>query len=253
MNTAERKAGKRGSTATAALLAATVGALALPSAVLAFTSRFDPLPDSRIDADGASFVPAQVDPRLSRSIAVRTLSKGRLFRFTPAASPMRPDRSLTVAVRVDPAAARSLVAAQSLALRDASSGLAAMHIAPTGYSLGAARGYKSFASGGLALADSRKGEIPDLASFQPSAGARSDPSRFEPRVALDEREKTGRSPRTFEGQADQRVDVGGAYRLTRNLNVTAGVRYQSERDRLVPVSDGRKDSQAVYVGTQFKF
>lgn len=257
VNTAERKAGKRGGTATAVLLAATVGALALPSAVLAFTSRFDPLPDSRIDADGASFVPAQVDPRLSRSIAVRTLSKGRLFRFTPAASPTRPDRSLTVAVRVDPSAARSLLAAQSLALRDASGGLTAMHIAPTGYSLGAARGYKSFASGGLALADSRAGsradEIPDLASFQPSAGARSDPSRFEPRVALDEREKTGRSPRTFEGQAEQRVDLGGAYRLTRNLNVTAGVRYQSDRDRLVPVTDGRTDSQAVYVGTQFKF
>ena len=79
-----------------------------------------------------------------------------------------------------------------------------------------------------------------------------DPSRFAPQVALDEHEKTGRSPRTFE-QGDQQVDLGGSYRLTRNLKVTAGVRYSSDRDRLRPLTDGRQDSQAVYVGTQFRF
>lgn len=246
-------AGKRGSGGTAVLLTATVAALALPSAVLAFSNAFEPLPDSQVDPSSASFVPAHVDPRLSRSIAVRTLAKGRLFRFTPAASPTRTDRSLTVAVQVDPRAARTLVAAHSAAMRDIGGGLAPMRIVSTAYSLGAARGYKSFAAGGLSLAESRKAEIPDLASFRPAPGVRSDPSRFAPRVALDQSERTGRTPRTFEGQAEQTVDLGGSYRLTGNLNVTAGVRYQSERERLVPVTDGRQDSQAVYVGTQFKF
>ena len=49
------------------------------------------------------------------------------------------------------------------------------------------------------------------------------------------------------------VDLGGAYSLTRNFDVTAGVRYSQERDRLRPLTDGKKDSQAVYVGTQFRF
>ena len=48
-------------------------------------------------------------------------------------------------------------------------------------------------------------------------------------------------------------EVDTTSRLTRNINVTAGVRSTSERDRLAPLSDGRKDNQAVYVGTQFKF
>ena len=245
--------GQRGGPTTSVLLAMAVGALALPSAVLALSSGFDPMPDAGIDSAEASFIPAQVDPRLSRSITVRALSRGRLFQFTPAASPTRPDRSLTVAVRVDPGVAGSLIEARSLAQRDDAAGQSVMRIAPNAYSLGVARGYKSFASGGVGLADSRKSDVPDLASFRPSPGVRSDPSRFAPRVALDEREKTGRLPRTFEGQGEPSVDVGGSYRLTPNLNVTAGVRYQSERDRLVPVSDARQDSQAVYVGTQFKF
>jgi hypothetical protein len=35
--------------------------------------------------------------------------------------------------------------------------------------------------------------------------------------------------------------------------VTGGVRYNIERDRLTTLQDDRRDSQAVYVGTAFKF
>ena len=46
----------------------------------------------------------------------------------------------------------------------------------------------------------------------------------------------------------------GSYSLTRNLDVTAGVRYErSERERLPRLTDDRRDSQAVYVGTAFRF
>lgn len=245
---------KTGGGAGAVLLFAAVGALALPSAVLAFSSRFDSLPASGSTADGG-FQPAEVDPRLARSITVRALSKDRTFRFTPAATPSRPDGAVTVAVRVD---GRSLA---GLAIRGATAADAApsqpggLGIAPTVYSLGAARGYRSFAHNSTAPAGPklRQIEMPDLASFQPkqaTAGAK--PSRFSPRVELDEREKTGRSPRTFE-QSDQTVGVGGAYRVSRNLDVTAGVRVTSDRDRLLPLTDGKQDNQAVYVGTQFRF
>lgn len=246
-----RRGRKRGGTAAAMLLAGTVLTLALPSAVLAFSSRFEPQPvaqPARVELAG--FQPASVDPRLARSITVRALSKGKLFRFTPAATPSRFDRSVTVAVRLDTNSTRAIVVRGSLASLDSGAGL---HIAPTAYSLGTTRGYKDFAQKLSTGGDARKLEIPDLASFKPSSGAKGDPARFSPRISLDDREKAGKSPRTYEGQDEARVDVGGSYSLTRNFDVTAGVRYQQERDRLVPLTDGKQDSQAVYVGTQFRF
>ena len=248
-------AGKRklGGTTAAMLLCGAVSVLALPSAVLAFAARFDAgLPDGPTSAGNSGFVPAEVDPRLARSITVRALAKGRSFRFTPAAVPTGMDRSVvTVAVRLNEGNAPSLALRQTAAI-DPSAASAALRIAPTAYSLGAARGYRSFAQNTAPVAPIRQLAAPDLSSYTPRPGVISDPSRFAPRIALDEREKTGRSPRTFE-QADQQVDLGGSYRVTRNLNVTAGVRYSSDRDRLRPLTDGRQDSQAVYVGTQFRF
>ena len=40
----------------------------------------------------------------------------------------------------------------------------------------------------------------------------------------EEQAKAGASPRTIDSRSDQAVDVAGSYRLTRNLDVTAGVR-----------------------------
>ncbi len=50
------------------------------------------------------------------------------------------------------------------------------------------------------------------------------------------------------------LDVGGSYRIARNLDVTGGVRYKIQRDRLEALAaDDRQDSQSVYVGTAFRF
>ena len=244
---------KRGSGTAALLLAGAVGLLALPSAVLALSSQFEPDAQApQADVVNGTFMPAEVDPRLARSITVRALAKGRAFRFTPAATPNRADRSVTIAVRLDARSARQLMLGAKQSVSEAALG-SALRIAPTGYSLGSARGYRSFAQSS-GINDARRSDIPDLAAYKPSTpGAKGDPGRFSPRIALDEKEKSGRSPRTFE-QSDQTVDVGGSYRLSRNLNVTAGVRYSStDRDRLLPLTDGRQDNQAVYVGTQFRF
>jgi hypothetical protein len=245
----QRQAQQRGSSAL--LLSAAVGVLALPSAVLAVSSTADVQADSPAPTQLAGgFTPSEVDPRLGRSITVRALSKGRLFRFTPAATPSQLESAvITVAVRLPANRAGLAVHTSAPSIDVAPAGL---RIAPTAYSLGTARGYRSFAEN-LGTGDIRKLEMPDLASYQPRGEAgKGDSSRFAPRVVLDESETAGRSPRTFE-QNDQTVDLGGSYRVGRNLNVTAGVRYQSERDRLVPLTDGNQDSQAVYVGTQFRF
>ncbi len=245
--------GKRSGSTSALMLTAAVGVLALPSAVLAVSSGIADQAVSPAAAQVAGgFIPSEVDPRLARSITVRALSKGRLIRFTPAATPSQFDSAvITVAVRL-PGNGTGLALRSGVATAENTPD--GIRIAPTAYSLGTARGYRSFAENlGAGSGDIRKLEMPDLASYQPKGEAgKGDPSRFAPRVVLDERETAGRSPRTFE-QNDQTVDLGGSYRVGRNLNVTAGVRYQSERDRLVPLTDGSQDSQAVYVGTQFRF
>jgi hypothetical protein len=151
-----------------------------------------------------------------------------------------------VAVRVDPQSAHAIQRSSEAQL---AAGTGNLRLAPSAYSLGVSRGYQGF----VPPADLRKTEAADLSAFRLRTGTADEPSRLNARIAFDEKEKTGRSPRTLEGSGEQIVDVGGSFSVTRNLNVTAGVRYSQDRDRLLPQIDGAKDNQAVYVGTQFRF
>ena len=103
--------------------------------------------------------------------------------------------------------------------------------------------------GAVAQADA---SIPDLADFRPTPGAKEEPSRFAARIDATEQAKPAEAtPRIA---PDQTVDLEGSYRLTRNLDVTAGVRYSQDRNRLTTlVEPGKQDNQAVYIGTQFRF
>lgn len=205
---------------------------------------------------GLALTPASVDPRLVRLVTERSSGEAGLMRFTPAGVADRASRSVTVAVRVDEGAARAFTVRSAIdAAKDQAAGDAGVRIAPTRYHLGLARGYQRFAKPTPALSRTLSdAAIPDLADFRPSPGAREDQSRFAARIALEEEAKTGASPGTIDSRSDQSLDVAGSYRLTRNIDVTAGVRYSQERDRLAPLADpAKQDSQAVYVGTQFRF
>ena len=255
----------RGAGRPALLMAGAVIVLALPSAVLAFSTRIDTPTEGLSANQGLSgFGPGSVDPRLARVLAASpTGGKGPMFRFTPAGLATRPNRSVTVAVRVDPATASTIIVRGALIDRGSHpatampTGVAALGIAPAAYNLGLAHGYQGFAQNvqTFALAqDIRKIDMPDLSSFKPAAEAASGtPSRLAPHIALDEQSRAGRAPRTLESVGVQTVDLGGSYRLSRNIDVTAGLRYQRDRDRLDNVADGKADTQAVFVGTQFKF
>jgi len=207
----------------------------------------------------AALTPASVDPRLAKFIARRGNGQAMLMRFTPAGVAERASRSVTVAIRIDEDSARAISVRSAIAAaQDQVAAASSVRIAPTRYNLGLSRGYQSFAKAATpAPALSRTlsdASIPNLAEFRPSPGARPDESRFGARIALEEQAKAGASPRTIDSRSDQAVDVAGSYRLTRNLDVTAGVRYSQERDRLAPVAPtNQQDSQAVYVGTQFRF
>ena len=252
----------RGFSRIAPKLALGVGAVllaaALPSSVVAIGLIGNGSAYSEA-SPSASFTPASADPRIARIVAERAGGKAPLMRFTPAnSSSDGSGRAVTVAVRVDQRVAQVLSGRTSVdGSRDGLSVDGSMRIASSRYNLGLSRGYSSFAqapaqASGLAASLS-SAEVPDLADFKPRAGAADKPSRFAARVEVEQEAPASRSGDSADQLGDRLLDVGGSYSLTRNLNVTAGVRYQQERD-LRPLPDVRQqDSQAVYIGTQFRF
>ena len=193
---------------------------------------FDPL---------STFTPGGADPKLAASVASRSLSLTD-FKFTPAAAKSRPSQ-VRVAIRARPDAALRAKA-------EAESASPVMALTPATYNLGAAVGWRRFAiSGDVAKTDSRN----PLVGTKESAvvGVSYSLKRFTGRVAVGA-ERDDRLP-ALRDRENYSVDLGGAYNITRQIAVTGGVRYNVERDRNAVVADNRRDSQAVYVGTAFKF
>ena len=239
--------GKAGSGAmrkgVAAMVAASV--LLVPAIAVAAVSKARPaavaLSFDRISA----FTPAGADPRLAAAFALRNPSVSD-FRFTPAAAKGRASQ-IRVAVR---AGGGSTPIAGIRTVQVANAGPVSA-LTPTSYNLGVAVGWKRFAvSGDLAKTDS----VDSAFGKRESAvlGVSYNLKKFSGRLAVAADRGDGRVPALV--QPDHyMVDVGGAYSLSRRVAVTGGVRYRVDEDRLRLNSDPRRDSQAVYVGTAFKF
>ncbi len=191
-----------------------------------------------------TFTPAAGDPRLAAALA-RSGITGSGFRFTPAASADGRARAVTVAVRAR-GAVRDGTADQLAPGVNSNVG-----IAPVAYSLGAGVGWKRFALTG----DVQKIDTGILPGSREGVdvGVSYNASKWSTRVQVAADRPVGTLPRSINGNPSLSLDVGGSFRLSRNLDVMAGVRYKSERDRLKDVTDTRRDSQAVYVGTAFRF
>lgn len=191
-----------------------------------------------------TFTPAAADPRLAAALARSGLS-GTGFRFTPADSARAGSRSVTVAVR-----ARNDRPSAAVADRGAAAP-ASVTLQPIAYNLGVSVGWKRFAiSGDLSKMDlagqpgsSESTEVA-LSYTGKRAGAR---------IKAGSERPLENTPRLIAADPNYSIDVGGSYSLTRNLAVTAGVRYKSEENRLPQLVDNRRDSQAVYVGTAIRF
>ena len=193
---------------------------------------FDPL---------STFTPSGADAKLAASIGNRGLSLTD-FKFTPAAAKSRPSQ-VRVAIRARPDTARTRTA-------DATSASPVTALTPASYNLGAAVGWRRFAvSGDVAKTESRNPAVGDKESAV--VGVSYSLKRFTGRVAVGA-ERAERVPALRERE-NYSLDVGGEYSISRRLAVTGGVRYNVERDRNAVVQDNRRDSQAVYVGTAFKF
>jgi hypothetical protein len=249
-----RDSGKRGGL-TASVAAAALVLAGIPTAGFALGTLGAAAPAAT--DSGFHFTPASVDPQLARFVAGHATGSNHLMRFTPAGVAGNGQRAVTVAVRVDDETAHAIQVRSAIAAaKDQMAAETALHIAPVRYSLGMLRGYQGMAQLAQPAVLSKKlsdAAMPDLSAYRPAAPA-SEPSRLTARLALQHDEKPGAAPRTQEALGEQSVDLGESYRLTRNLDVTAGVRYSQQNDRLGAIRErGQQDSQAVYVGTQFRF
>jgi hypothetical protein len=187
-----------------------------------------------------SFTPAAADPRVAAIYARAGLANSG-FRFTPA-STSRP-QAVTVAVRAVSTAAKP---------EPVRSSTASVSITPVAYNLGMAVGWKRFAiAGDVARID--MGALPGSRE-KLDVGVSYNAPKWSGRLQVGQDRPTDIVSANLTGGRSVNFDLGGSYALTKNLDVTAGLRYKAEqRDRLQLIDDGRRDSQAVYIGTAFKF
>lgn len=220
-------------------------ALALTPALSATTQQKAKKARPAISLRSGSFTPAVTDPRLAAELVRRGFSANS-FRFTPASVSPTNSRAVRVAVR----ARASNPADTGRRVGDATA-TAVTAITPTTYNLGVAVGWKRFALSGD-VARIRSGPLPEGREAA-EVGVSYSGDRFTGRVEAGvDRPETAQA-RAIAPDVGYSVGVGGSYRLTRNLDVTGGVRYRIQDDRLQPLADERKDSQAVYIGTAFRF
>lgn len=190
----------------------------------------------------STFTPATADPRLAAAFAGKSASLTD-FKFTPAPSKGRPSQ-VRVAIRAR-ADAPGKGAEAALASVTA--------LTPASYNLGVAVGWRRFAVAG---------DVGKTKDANPALGGRESAAlgvsyslnkRLTGRVAVGADRSDGRALTPLRKADNYSLDVGGAYSISRNIAVTGGVRYRIDHERLSAVTDARRDSQAVYVGTAFKF
>ena len=195
---------------------------------------------------GGSFTPAVADPGLAAELARRGFN-GNSFRFTPSAtSATKNGGAVRVAVRAK--AATPAQAMRSVAEASASPVTA---VTPTAYNIGVSVGWRGLALSGD-VAEVKGGPVPG-SRRNAEVGVSYSVKRFTGRVEAGVDKNDTAAARITPLDSSYSVGAAASYQIARNLDVTGGVRYKIQRDRLEPLADQRRDSQAVYVGTAFRF
>jgi hypothetical protein len=222
---------------------AAAGLLLTPVIATGTPSKKRPAPLSLSFDPVSSFTPANADPKLAAALTGKLALTD--FKFTPTAAKNRPSQ-LRVAIR-----ARSITPAR---LGDvSSSGTQLTQLTPTGYNLGVAVGWHRFAvAGDVAQARSADSAIGGRESAVLGVSY-SLTNHLSTRVAVGTERITGNPLPALRRGDNVSLDAGASYSLSHRIAVTGGVRYNIERDNLSALQDLRRDSQAVYVGTAFKF
>lgn len=227
-----------------AIVALAATTIALPPAIAAL-SRAERIRETQLSETLlGQFTPASGDPRLiARYVKMASQSRSA-FTFTPAVTEgNQQNRAITVVIRANDSTSSAIRTAALAAGRKAP-----VAIAPIVYNLGASVGFDKFVTPAIPRGTDIK-HLPVARAPDEGSGK---PSRFATRMRPALIDPTGAPDRITAPGNDQSVDVVSSYRLTRNIDVTAGVRYKSE-DMVEPLTDARRDSQAVYIGTAFRF
>jgi hypothetical protein len=248
----DRTQKRKYATFAAALLA--MGSLAVsPMVVPAFAAKVSGTEQKARPDWVAMFTPAGGDYVLAQKFAATQISPNARFPFTPASAGEGRSRTITVAARANSRLAAGAVSVRNVVAPTEVGAGKGLRLAAVDYRLTASRGWQDFA---LPKAQQRPAKAP--LSELGTGGFRLDdspnkPSKFSTNIKLDQNKETAPPARGSAASGDYKLDVGGSFSISRKIDVTAGVRYASENDRVIPLADNRKDSEAVYVGTKIRF
>ncbi|HEX6218981.1 MAG TPA: porin [Sphingomicrobium sp.] len=226
--------------------AVSVAGLLLAPALAAEAPRKKPAPVSLSFNPVSTFTPASADARLAAVLGKRSSSLTDL-QFTPAPAKGRPSQ-VRVAIR-----ARANTPLKGAAAQAAAGGAAApVTLAPASYNLGVAVGWRRFAVSGNV--SSTKGD-PALGERESAAlgVSYSLNKNLTAKASVGAERGDPRKSAAIRGTDNVSVDLGSTLALSKRVALTGGVRYRIDSDRLSTLNDHRRDSQAVYIGTAFKF
>jgi hypothetical protein len=210
-----------------------------------------------------TFTPSGVDSRLAAKFSAVSGSADSRFPFTLAGAEVNRNRTIIVAARANSRLTAGAVSVRSaIAVSEPGAGNG-LRLSTVDYRLTASKGWQGFAlpsapklaakvpmtelgQSGLGQAGSGKG------GFRLDEAAKK-PSKFNTNIRLDQNREAAPPARGSAAAGDYKLDVGGSFSISRKIDVTAGVRYESENNRVLPTADNRKDSEAVYVGTKIRF
>jgi hypothetical protein len=229
-----------------------VGALLLsPVLVPAVAAQMQKDASGTILSDWATqFTPAGIDSRLAARIRGNAVRENG-FPFTPAGLHSRSSNTLTVAARAD--SNNSVSVRTAMAQIEAGSGTA-LRLNNSSYQLTTARGWQAFQLPTSSAELPRLGDILGNGNFRLDDSAKKKPSRFNTDVKVASPRGATPSLRGNEAAAgDYSVNLGGSFRVAKGVDVTAGVRYSRDSDRVDPATAAQADNEAVYVGTKIKF
>lgn len=189
-----------------------------------------------------SFTPASADPRLAAALS-RTALNPTGFQFTPSEGAVIGSRAIKAAVRSATLQAErptDRVAAVTPTLT----------LNPVAYNLGGSVGGKRLA----AIGDLTRLDLGTQPGSRDPIGMGYSARKLGTRTPITaDHALTDPSTKMVADTSGYSLDGGGSYKLTRNLDVTAGMRYRTDRERMLRVTPERREGQAVYVGTAFRF
>jgi hypothetical protein len=231
----------------AAVMLATASFALSPMIMPAFAAKATGPEETAAPSWIAMFTPAGGDSVLAQKFSATQIASNARFPFTPASAGEGRNRTITVAARANSRLTAGAVSIRNVMAPSEVGAGKGLRLAAVDYRLTASKGWQDFA---LPKAHARVAKTPlsdvGKGGFRLDESAQK-PSKFSTKIKLDQNKEMAPPA------GDYKLDVGGSFSISRKIDFTAGVRYASENDRVIPLADNRKDSEAVYVGTKIRF